>query len=139
MFGVTDRLYFRILQGSAFLLLILGLSACGDSGTSPSNQYNLGDSDLGSLETSVGTVTPLFSKAVTHYYVVVPDTQKTIKVKPVPVMQYSFVRVNGVPVAYGAFTADIPLVPGAATEIKILVGPNESAPGRNYLLTVNRE
>lgn len=135
----------RRLSGSRRLIATFGLaltfslSGCGDSGTSPSDQYNLTDSDLGSLTTSVGTVTPTFAKSVSHYYVVVTAEQTTIKVKPVAAMQYSYVRVNGIRVVSGNETNDIPLKETGPTDISIMVSPNESTPGRTYTLTVTRE
>ncbi|TFF37117.1 cadherin-like beta sandwich domain-containing protein [Mucilaginibacter psychrotolerans] len=92
---------------------------------------------LGSLVLSEGTLSPVFSSAITNYNVTVPYTNDFVKITPTPGDATASITVNGTPVASGSASQNIPLIVGSNT-INVVVTAADGTPNK-YSIVVTRE
>nr|WP_294942880.1 cadherin-like beta sandwich domain-containing protein [uncultured Mucilaginibacter sp.] len=95
------------------------------------------DATLANLALSDGTLTPAFSSATITYSASVVNSVTGIAVTPSVNEPNATVMVNGITVASGAASANIPLIVGANT-ITVLVTAQDNNTTKSYKVTVTR-
>ena len=95
------------------------------------------NANLAFLHPGRGTLSPVFSSAVTSYTDSVNNSVSTIQIRPTVVDNNATITVNGIGVASGALSQSIPLAVGNTT-ITTVVTAQDSTTKKTYTLVVNR-
>ena len=95
------------------------------------------NNDLSGLELSAGALVPGFASSETAYSVTVPYTQSSLAVKPTVADVNASVTVNGVTVASGSFSGNLPLNAGRNTISVVVTAEDRTT--KTYVVTVLRQ
>ncbi|WP_166727778.1 cadherin-like beta sandwich domain-containing protein [Mucilaginibacter gilvus] len=95
------------------------------------------NADLTSLAPDAGTLSPAFASTAQAYTVSVVNTVTGIKFTPTVSDATASVKINGVTVASGTASANIPLALGPNTVTTIVTAQNNTT--KQYVVTVTRE
>ncbi|RFZ85739.1 hypothetical protein DYU05_09125 [Mucilaginibacter terrenus] len=96
------------------------------------------NADLSALALSTGSLDPAFTSGTTGYSAIVPNNVTSISVTPNAADNNATIKVNGIPVASGSESQNIPLAIGPNIVI-IEVTAQDGTTIKNYTVTVTRE
>jgi alpha-tubulin suppressor-like RCC1 family protein len=95
------------------------------------------NANLSNLSLSSGSLSPVFSQSVSSYTASVSSATSAITVTPTTATPTSTVKVNGLPVASGALSMSVFLMPGNNV-ITVVVTAQDGTTTKSYTLNVTR-
>ena len=119
------------LRAALLVFAFVGIVGCGGGKNDAPKQNSA--ADLSSLALINGTLAPPFDPAITAYDATLHDSGATVAVTATAAYSHSSITVQGVPLASGATTAPMPVLP-ATMNLTVKVTAADGTTSKSYVV-----